>query len=274
MKHQESGSAPVAYLQDLMAKTKDLALGEEAALDAIQRQTSTFIRRTFGEAHSYYREFHDIVFPSEYFYGEDEFKKDWTLNRDRVFNLLEAMLKEIEVFGLFRLADYACVHHEISKRVFISHGHDAEMREDTEAFIKQVGLEPVILEDRPSEGRTVIEKLEHYSDVSFALILFSPDDLAYSRRGLPSEAKPRARQNVVLELGYFLAKIGRSNVLVLQQASEGFQKPSVIEGVMYVPYDESGQWKRSVAAELQARGHDIEASQLLEIELADLEIPF
>ncbi len=274
MQHQERGSDPVAYLQQLMAKAKGLAVGDEAALDAIQRQTRTFIRRTFGESHNYYKEFDDIGFPSEYFYGEEEFKRDWTLNSQRVFNLLEAMSKEIEVFGLSKVTDDARADHPILKRVFISHGHDAEMREDTQAFIKQVGLEPVTLEDSPSEGRTVIEKLEHYSNVPFAVILFSPDDLAYSGRELPSEAKPRARQNVVLELGYFLAKIGRSNVLVLQRMSEGFEKPSVIDGVMYVSYDESGKWKSSLAVELQARGHDIDVSQLLEIGLADLDIPF
>jgi predicted nucleotide-binding protein len=271
---QESESTPVAYLQELMAKASAVTLGDEAALDAVQRQTRTFIRRTFGEGHVYQHEFDNIVFPSEYFYREDEFKNDWTLNKQRVVNLLEAMLKEIEVFGLSTATADTRVDTEVLKRVFISHGHDARMREDAVAFIKQVGLDPVIMEERPSEGRTVVEKLEHYSNVSFAVILLSPDDLAYAKSKLPAEAKPRARQNVILELGYFLAKLGRKDVLVLHRKTKGFEKPSVIDGVIYVPYEELGDWRSSLVIELQARGHNIDMSELLEIEIAALDIPF
>lgn len=251
-----------------------MVLGDEAALDAVQRHTNLAIRKLFGEGHEYLREFTDIYFPDEHLYREEEFKKDWLLSKQKLINLLATMLKEIELFGLFTATGIQPVSREVSKRVFISHGHDAEMKEEARAFITKVGLEPVVLDERPNEGRTVIEKLEHYSAVSFAVILFSPDDFAYSRRHSPSEIKSRVRQNVVLELGYFVAKLGRKNVAVLLKKGKRIEKPSMFEGMMYVAYDDLGAWRHSLAVELQASGHEIDTSRLFEMDLKDLDVPF
>jgi hypothetical protein len=255
-----------------MTKAENLAVGDEAALDALQKQIRMVIRRTFGEGHSYQSEYGNIVFAPRFLYSEEEYKDDWVLNKKKMFNLLETMLGEIEVFGLpVRVGKTKHTSPENFKRVFISHGHDIEMREATTKTIKKLGLEPVILEEQASEGRTAIEKLVHYSDVSFAVILFSPDDLVYSKDGLPSAARPRARQNVVLELGYLISELGRENVLVLYRKVEGFEKPSVIDGIVYVPYDELGAWKKSLIIELQARGHMVNLDKLLRPEAVNPE---
>lgn len=97
-----------------------------------------------------------------------------------------------------------------SRKVFIVYGHDQHARTQLEAMLLRWELEPLILDQLPSEGQTLIEKLEKYAqkDVAFAVVLATPDDEG-NIVGRPDERKQRARQNVVLELGILLAKLGR-----------------------------------------------------------------
>jgi predicted nucleotide-binding protein len=105
----------------------------------------------------------------------------------------------------------------VSKSVFIVHGHDEEARAMVARFIEHLGLEPIILHERPNSGKTVIEKLESNSEeISFAVVLLTPDDKVAPLES--EEYKYRARQNVIYELGYFNAKLGRSHVCVLRKA--------------------------------------------------------
>lgn len=97
-------------------------------------------------------------------------------------------------------------------KVFVVHGHDEGARESTSRFLERLGLTPVILHEQASEGRTLIEKLEHYGDVDFAVVLLTADDVGGKSA---AELSPRARQNVIWELGYFVARLGRSNVCAL-----------------------------------------------------------
>ncbi len=101
-----------------------------------------------------------------------------------------------------------------SRRVFVVHGHDDGLKETVARFLTKLDLEPVILHEQPNRGRTIIEKFEEHSDVAFAVVLFTPDDVGYPS-GKVDESKPRARQNVVLELGFFMAALGREKVCVL-----------------------------------------------------------
>lgn len=98
----------------------------------------------------------------------------------------------------------------LSNLVFIVHGHDAEARETVARFLGNIGFEPIILHEQASRGRTVIEKGEAHSDVGFAVVLLTPDDMG--RSVTETDLEPRARQNVLLELGYFIAKLGRDRV--------------------------------------------------------------
>ncbi len=103
----------------------------------------------------------------------------------------------------------------VSDRVFVVHGHDEAPREMVARFLEKLGLVAVILHEQASRGRTVIEKVEEHGDVAFAVVLLTPDDEGRSRGG--GELMPRARQNVVLELGYFLARLGRDRVCALKR---------------------------------------------------------
>jgi len=119
------------------------------------------------------------------------------------------------------------------------------------------------LHEKLSEGRTIIEKFTNYSDVSFAVVLLSPDDMAYPKDQTPENAKPRARQNVIFELGFFIGKLGRNRVLVLYQEEKNFEMPSDYSGVSYTPYDNSGRWKFNLVKELKVCGYNVDANKLL-----------
>lgn len=150
-----------------------------------------------------------------------------------------------------------------SNRVFIVHGHDEEMKQAVARTLEKVGLEPVILHEQPNQGKTIIEKFSEYASSSaFAVVLLSPDDMAYPRGGEPEKARPRARQNVILELGFFLGKLGRERVFVLYKEAPGFEIPSDYAGVLYTQYDSIGHWKFDLARELKATDYDIDLNLL------------
>jgi predicted nucleotide-binding protein len=134
-------------------------------------------------------------------------------------------------------------------RIFIVHGHEDASREAVARFIEALGFQPIILHERPNEGRTVIEKVEAHGDVGFAVVLLTPDDEGCVRGGTP---EPRARQNVLLELGYFIGRLGRNRVCALKRGE--LEIPSDFGGVVYEPFDAAGAWKQKLGRELEAVG--------------------
>ena len=136
--------------------------------------------------------------------------------------------------------------------IFVVHGHDQELLHQTARFLEKLDLQPIILFEQPSQSQTIIEKFEKYSNVRFAVILLTPDDVgnAVKEDGNP---KPRARQNVILGLGYFLAKLGRPGVSALYY--ETVELPSDYRGVEYIKVDAEGAWKMKLARELKEAGY-------------------
>src|SRR5574341_912949 len=118
-----------------------------------------------------------------------------------------------------------------SGKVFVVHGHDDAVRETVARFISKLELTPVILHEEASEGRTIVEKLEHHGDVGYAIVLLTPDDVGGTS---PDKLQSRARQNVVLELGYFLGRLGRDHVCALYKGE--LELPSDFLGVIYIPF--------------------------------------
>jgi predicted nucleotide-binding protein len=146
--------------------------------------------------------------------------------------------------------------------VFIVHGHDEEMKQHVARVINMLGLSPIILHEQPNSGKTIIEKFEKNADVLFAVVLLSPDDMGFAASGNPEMAKPRARQNVVLELGYFVGKLGRSRVIALKRG-DGMELPSDISGVAYTCYDPAGHWKFELVRELKTAGYTVDANKIV-----------
>ena len=139
------------------------------------------------------------------------------------------------------------------------HGHDAEARESVARYIEKLGLEAIILHEQANQGRTIIEKVEHSSDVGFAVVLLTPDDVGKSL--LEQDLEPRARQNVLLELGYFIGRLQRSRVCALKKGKVSI--PSDFAGVVWEELDEAGAWKTKLARELNAAGYKIDLSKLM-----------
>lgn len=148
-------------------------------------------------------------------------------------------------------------------KVFVVCRHDTTARDQLEVMLRRWGLEPLILDQLPSEGQTIIEKLESYADkVGFAVVLATPDDEGH-RADHPDEKSYRARQNVVLELGMLLSKLGRKRVAILLKQQERMERPSDIQGLIYIPFkDDVKDASVLLAKEMAAQGYQIDIQRL------------
>lgn len=146
-----------------------------------------------------------------------------------------------------------------SRKVFIVHGHDEDALHDVEQFVSSLELDPVVLYKQANRGRTVIEKFEKHSDVGFAVVLLTPDDYAYSKKS-PKKVEERPRPNVILELGYFLAKLGRERVCALKKGD--IATPSDIHGVIWVEMDGRGAWRKQLGREMKAADLPVDARKV------------
>ena len=151
-----------------------------------------------------------------------------------------------------------------NNKVFVVYGHDENCRNQLDAMLRRWGLEPLILDQLPSKGQTIIEKLEEYTqNVGFAVVLATPDDEG-NRAGHTDEKAFRARQNVVLELGMLLAKLGRERVAVLLKDQKQMERPSDIQGLVYIPFKDNLQKDAgpNLAKEMTAQGYNINIKNL------------
>jgi hypothetical protein len=147
-----------------------------------------------------------------------------------------------------------------NEKIFIVHGHDEAVKQNVARFIDRLGFNAIILHEQSNDGRTVIEKFEANSDVGFAIVLLTPDDIGGSKQN-PSHLQDRARQNVILELGYFFGNLGRSKVCALYKGS--VELPSDFSGIIYVPFDDAGGWKISLAKELKSAGYSVDMNKVI-----------
>lgn len=145
-------------------------------------------------------------------------------------------------------------------KVFIVHGQDELAKVDVARFVEKIGLTAIILHEQVSSGNTIIEKIEQYSNVGFAVVLYTECDLG-ARKGMENELKPRARQNVVFEHGYMIAKLGRRNVCALVKGK--VEIPNDISGVVYVPLDDHKAWRLELAKEMRNAGYDIDMNKVV-----------
>lgn len=148
---------------------------------------------------------------------------------------------------------------QLMRSVFIVHGHDDAARETVARFLESIGFKAVILHEQANRGRTVIEKVEAHGDVGFAIVLLTPDDEGHKVGD--SNLKPRARQNVLLELGYFIGRLGREHVCALKRGD--LEIPSDFAGIVWEEMDTGGAWRLALGRELQAAGHEIDWNKVM-----------
>ena len=149
-----------------------------------------------------------------------------------------------------------------TNNVFVVHGHDEEMKQAVARTLSRLGLQPIILHEQPNQGKTLIEKFERSADVQFAVILLSPDDMGYVKTASSESAQARPRQNVILELGYFVGKLTRERVFALKREGD-LELPNDIAGLVYTPYDAAGHWRFELVRELKAAGYTVDANSLI-----------
>jgi len=194
---------------------------------------------------------------------EHDFEGDFR-DDERGINVLESLRERLEFAnepsdgGVPALAVAAIA--EVDPVIFLVHGSDHGTRAIVARFLEKAGEhDVVILDERASKGRTLIEKFEeHASEANYAVVLLTPDDVG--RAATATDLKPRARQNVVFEFGFFCGSIGRERVAVL--LSEGVEQPSDIDGLVYIRLDAAGAWQTTLAKELRAAGLDYDASRV------------
>lgn len=146
-----------------------------------------------------------------------------------------------------------------NKRVFIVHGHDELTKTKVARFVEKIGLEAVILHEQANKGMTIIEKIEANTDVGFAIVLYTPDDKGNSNENASKgELQGRARQNVVFEHGYLIAKLTRARVVPL--VSSIVELPSDISGMVYV---DDSNWQIDIAKEMKAAGYEIDFNKII-----------
>ncbi len=216
--------------------------------DSWKIQVKSFIQKNFTETSIHYQEFE-----------KNENINMWTTNYD-IFKKLNTILEslEVEFDDIVNASTNENKPHTIKNKVFIVHGHDDLAISEVKNTLIQLGLEPIVLRDKPSSSKTIIEKIEHFSnEVRFAIILYTPCDIGGKDK---DTLKPRARQNVVLEHGYLMAKIGRNNTCAL--IKEDVEKPGDIDGIVYIPMDTHNAWRYSIVDELKSSGFNVKKDDL------------
>lgn len=143
--------------------------------------------------------------------------------------------------------------------IFIVHGHSNEVKINVARTLEKLGLNPIILHEQANAGKTIIEKFEEHSNVGFAIILMTDDDLGKAKKD--ENLNHRARQNVILEMGYFIGKLGRNRVCPLY--TNGVELPSDLYGLLYTEIDSAENWKIKIAKELKAAGYDIDVNKII-----------
>lgn len=195
------------------------------------------------------------------------FSHNFFYSGNKVIAGIHALTRQLIIPFARDYKDYVVNHGNVkpklitpkSKNVFIVHGHDGEARESVARFLINIGFVPIILHEQANRGRTIIEKVEANSDVGFAIVLLTPDDEGREKNA--SQLEPRARQNVLLELGYFIGRLGREHVCALKRGT--VEIPSDFAGVVWEPMDAGNGWKQSLGRELEASGHDIDWNNVM-----------
>lgn len=258
-------------LLSLRGGFEQLELFDRAKLNGLKDRGQMIIRRAFGQDSVYSErlsriEFRYMGMTVGTLEGGDSAatrqarQRAWLSGQKEAIALIDTMLEDLELSGPEQVQSIEVAARPTPNRVFVVHGQDDGMRESVARVLTTLGLEPVILHEQADRGRTIIEKFYEHSDVGFAVVLLSPDDSGYLISDGPDAVKPRARQNVILELGFFLGRLGRENVVALYKGD--VEIPSDFSGVLYKRYDSDGAWPYKLTRELKESGYEVSADNL------------
>ena len=237
-----------------------------------RRQTGVAIAYIFGEATRHGQDFKKVnysgwgVISDSSSARDSEAQQSYVKGLDKAESALKSMIDEIEEYWEEDEEPMATPNvakrdgHIDEKKIFIVHGHDNGTMNTVARFLQDLELEPVILQEQSNQGLTLIEKLEQNTEVGFAVVLFTPDDIG-SAKDDADTPRYRARQNVIFELGYLIRHLGRSRVSVLYKGDKGdIEIPSDYSRVLYTQIDDADGWKGRIIKEMKSAGLDIDAN--------------
>jgi len=250
---------PEQELDRLKAEYKALPLRDDAKRERLENELKTIIGLALpkGEQKRYTDQVDGIWFypMAVWSGGPDMAYKSWPEGVARMVALIESIAYHLEVLGSSASVKTVSKDPVAMNKVFIVHGRDHGMLRDVDAFVRRIGIDPIILIDEPSRGGTVIEKVERNADVPFAIVLLSPDDIGRAFDEPKDQLKRRPRQNAVLELGFFIGRLKRENTALLVDATLGDDQvdyPSDLGGVIPIYYRPESDWKTKLMRELKA----------------------
>jgi len=236
--------------------------------DAWLSSTVSILDSVFGQPNGEYeRRTADVAYASggliRMGMSEDELQQNHLNRCDKRKALLESYVEQLQDLCPTQISSTASEPRpsEGSNEdcVFIVHGRTSGTISEVARFVERLDLSPVILHEQPNEGQTIIEKFEKYAGRSnYAIVLLTSDDKGCLKD--TDEFKPRARQNVILELGYFMGMLSRKNVCAIYES--GVELPSNYDGVLYVPLDPEGAWKYKLAKELKTAGLKVDMNKV------------
>jgi predicted nucleotide-binding protein len=239
-------------------------------IDGLAAAIDDALIRTFGANTTDYTLYKDAVTfdngPHNYAYPVPIHEVQQSLSRSkaRSITLLERAVRSLEERRSEEGGEAASMAAEVAptldrSKVFVVHGHDGAPKAEVARYIEKLGFEAIILHERPNKGRALITKFrEEAAGVGFAVVLITPDDLGKAKEA--GDLKPRARQNVVFELGFFVGKLGPERVAALVRGD--VELPSDYDGVVYVSLDNE-QWQTKLGVELQAAGFEFDWNKVM-----------
>lgn len=260
--------ARIAEVRSLDPKTVRY---DDERVRTAERKIRTTVLEVFGENSPEYQDYryHEIrgggtrvVMGSgdDPYAREAESQRDFAAGIPRTITMLEGLIDTVKERtdearpALGEVIEEA--RPTATDEVFIVHGRKEGPRETVARFLTKLGFKPIILQEQASEGRTIIEKFERHSNVGYAVVLLTAEDRGGLDEADPATYASRARQNVILELGYFVGKLGRRRVCVFYE--EGVEVPSDFHGVVYASLDAGGAWKLLLAREMKAAALDVD----------------
>lgn len=185
---------------------------------------------------------------------------DWIGEMQAFLHRLENKLLLKEAEGSNLSAKETQTNKGTVTRVFIVHGHDNEAVQTVARFLEKLGFEAIILREQANKGKIIFEKIEEYSDVDFAIVLYTPCDVGRVKDDPSAIEKPRARQNVVFEHGYLMKKLGRDRICAL--VKDGVETPGDISGFVYVKMTDGESWKYEVCREMRSAGLNVDLNRI------------
>lgn len=238
----------------------------EKRLDRWKLNTASVIRNSLGESESV--EFERSAYISSTL---DDYEEYWTEVCEALNGYIQALIESFEDGALaedlerFPETASAKIAKEPpseskttipkieNKHIFIVHGHDGANLAALNGMLKdRFGLDPIILKKKPGKSRTIIEKFEEEAaHAAFAIALLTPDDIVETEESSYAQARP----NVVFELGWFFARLGRSNVRIILK--KGTQIHSDLDGIERIEFHDSVEETLiPLERELEAGGYD------------------